>query len=34
VVIIEEAFMEAFCDLVHGGGWMDTEREEAETGPW
>jgi len=24
-VIIKEAFMGVFCDLVYGGGWMDTE---------
>ncbi|KAI9507647.1 hypothetical protein F5148DRAFT_1306912 [Russula earlei] len=28
--IIEEAFMDVFCDLVYGGGWMDTEREEVD----
>jgi len=21
-VIIEEAFMDVFCDLMYGGGWM------------
>jgi len=29
-VIIEEAFMDVFCDLVYGGGWLDTEREESD----
>lgn len=27
-VVIEEAFIDVFCDLVYGGGWMDIEREE------
>lgn len=26
--IIEEAFVDVFCDLVYGGGWMDLERSE------
>lgn len=26
--IIEEAFVDVFCDLVYGGGWMDAERAE------
>ena len=26
--VIEEAFVDVFCDLVYGGGWMDTERGE------
>ena len=26
--VIEEAFLDVFCDLVYGGGWMDIEREE------
>ncbi|KAI0034802.1 hypothetical protein K488DRAFT_77022 [Vararia minispora EC-137] len=26
--VIEEAFIDVFCDLVYGGGWMDFEREE------
>ena len=26
--IIEEAFVDVFCDLVYGGGWMDTKRED------
>ena len=26
--IIEEAFVDVFCDLVYGGGWMDSERSE------
>ena len=26
--VIEEAFIDAFCDLVYGGGWMDSERME------
>jgi hypothetical protein len=28
--IIEEAFIDVFCDLVYGGGWMDIEREEVD----
>ncbi|KAI0925430.1 hypothetical protein AcW1_002909 [Taiwanofungus camphoratus] len=24
--VIEEAFVDVFCDLVYGGGWMDAER--------
>ena len=27
-VIIEEAFMDVFCDLMYGGGWMEIEWEE------
>jgi hypothetical protein len=26
--VIEEAFLDVFCDLVYGGGWMDLERVE------
>ncbi|KIO02487.1 hypothetical protein M404DRAFT_956908 [Pisolithus tinctorius Marx 270] len=26
--VIEEAFLDVFCDLVYGGGWMDVERVE------
>lgn len=26
--VIEEAFIDVFCDLVYGGGWMDSERAE------
>lgn len=26
--IVEDAFMDVFCDLVYGGGWMDIERGE------
>jgi hypothetical protein len=26
--MIEEAFLDVFCDLVYGGGWMDLERGE------
>lgn len=26
--IMEEAFVDVFCDLVYGGGWMDLERGE------
>ncbi|KAF8966109.1 hypothetical protein BDZ97DRAFT_1917804 [Flammula alnicola] len=26
--IIEEAFLDVFCDLIYGGGWMDLERGE------
>jgi len=29
-VIIGEAFMDVFRDLMYGGGWMETEREEAD----
>jgi len=29
-VIIEKAFMDVFCDLVYGSGWMDTKQEEAD----
>ena len=29
-VIIEDAFMDVFCDLMYGGGWMETEREEVD----
>jgi hypothetical protein len=28
--VIEEAFIDVFCDLVYGGGWMDTEREDVD----
>jgi len=31
-VIIEEAFMDVFCDLMYGGGWMEIEREEVDRG--
>lgn len=24
--MVEEAFVDVFCDLIYGGGWMDTER--------
>ena len=24
--VIEEAFVDVFCDLIYGGGWMDLER--------
>ena len=24
--IIEEAFVDVFCDLVYGGGWIDMKR--------
>ncbi|KZT20496.1 hypothetical protein NEOLEDRAFT_1182461 [Neolentinus lepideus HHB14362 ss-1] len=24
--VIEEAFLDVFCDLIYGGGWMDNER--------
>ncbi|KAH6902577.1 hypothetical protein BKA70DRAFT_1388193 [Coprinopsis sp. MPI-PUGE-AT-0042] len=27
--VIEEAFIDVFCDLVYGGGWMDLERGES-----
>jgi hypothetical protein len=27
-VIIEEAFMDVFCDLMYSGGWMEIEWEE------
>ena len=26
--IIEESFLDVFCDLIYGGGWMDLERGE------
>jgi hypothetical protein len=26
-VIIEEAFMDVFCDLMYGSGWMEIEWE-------
>ena len=26
--VVEEAFLDVFCDLVYGGGWMDIERGE------
>lgn len=26
--VIEEAFLDVFCDLIYGGGWMDDERRE------
>ena len=26
--VVEEAFVDVFCDLVYGGGWMDIERGE------
>ncbi|TFK46303.1 hypothetical protein OE88DRAFT_1667926 [Heliocybe sulcata] len=26
--VIEEAFLDVFCDLIFGGGWMDNERME------
>ena len=26
--LIEEAFLDVFCDLIYGGGWMDDERRE------
>lgn len=26
--VIEEAFIDVFCDLIYGGGWMDLERGE------
>ena len=29
-VIIEEAFMDVFCDLMYGGGWMEIEQEEVD----
>ncbi|KAH9059462.1 hypothetical protein EDB83DRAFT_2387941 [Lactarius deliciosus] len=28
--VIEESFVDVFCDLVYGGGWMDIEREEVD----
>lgn len=24
--MVEEAFVDVFCDLIYGGGWMDLER--------
>ena len=29
-VVIEEAFMDVFRDLMYGGGWMEIEREEVD----
>jgi hypothetical protein len=29
-MVIEEAFMDVFCDLMYGGGWMEIEREEVD----
>ena len=26
-MVIEEAFMDVFCDLMYGGGWMEIEWE-------
>ena len=26
--VVEEAFLDVFCDLIYGGGWMDDERRE------
>ncbi|KAG6897989.1 hypothetical protein C0992_007943 [Termitomyces sp. T32_za158] len=26
--VVEEAFVDVFCDLIYGGGWMDRERAE------
>jgi hypothetical protein len=26
--MVEEAFVDVFCDLIYGGGWMDIERGE------
>ncbi|KAI0249408.1 hypothetical protein BJV78DRAFT_1228260 [Lactifluus subvellereus] len=28
--VIEEAFIDVFCDLMYGGGWMDLDREEVD----
>ncbi|EIN04164.1 hypothetical protein PUNSTDRAFT_138889 [Punctularia strigosozonata HHB-11173 SS5] len=28
---IEEAFLDVFCDLIYGGGWMDSERDREES---
>lgn len=28
--VIIEAFMDVFCDLIYGGGWMEIEWEEAD----
>ncbi|KAH9059688.1 hypothetical protein EDB87DRAFT_1675041 [Lactarius vividus] len=28
--VIEESFVDVFCDLVYGGGWMDIEREDVD----
>lgn len=25
---VEESFVDVFCDLIYGGGWMDLERAE------
>jgi hypothetical protein len=29
-VIIEESFIDVFCDLVYGGGWIDFGRDEVD----
>jgi hypothetical protein len=29
-MVIEEAFMDVCCDLMYGGEWMETEREEVD----
>ena len=29
-IVLEEAFMDVFCDLMYGGGWMEIEREEVD----
>jgi hypothetical protein len=29
-VIIEDAFMDVFCDLMYGGGWIETKWEEVD----
>lgn len=26
--VVEESFVDVFCDLIYGGGWMDDERRE------
>jgi hypothetical protein len=33
-VIIEEAFMDVFCDLMYGGGWMERRSTESAIGLW
>ncbi|KAH8829276.1 hypothetical protein DL96DRAFT_1597474, partial [Flagelloscypha sp. PMI_526] len=32
--IIEEAFIDVFCDLIYGGGWADRERERGGEESW
>lgn len=29
-MVVEEAFIDVFCDLMYGGGWMGIEREDVD----